>query len=508
MSALKIGWGRREYSLDKPVNIPGQMHMRRSEGVLDPLYITALVFDGTEAGGDAAIFVSVDATGLGAICEQADKALREARPDIPVDNVIIGATHTHTAMSFYNFEETFPDGSSLYSSKYVNEHFCNMLIEAVGEAWDNRKEGGIAYGYGYAVVGHSRRVIYSEDKGVANPLSAAPNGHGVMYGNTNDPTFIGYEAGADHFLNALYTFDTDKKLTGMIVNVPCPSQTGEMLYKLSADFWAEVRTNVAKEFGSDVYVLPQCASAGDMAPRILHYKEAQKRRMELKYGLKYDNSKTSDAHGIDYYNKIMAERMDMAERITDAVKEVYAWAKKDIDFNAPVYFEGVVADLTPRMITDRERKWCEDTIEQMKSLIPKRENCSDEEYTVAVSRYNAFKNRNERAIRKHEKQKTEKTVPVDIRTARIGEVGFAANMFELYIDYMHRIQARSPFKQTFLIELTGGNGLAGYLPTKRGIENKGYSASIFCNQLGDVGGQELVENTLKMLNNLAQKQGR
>ena len=50
MNTLKIGWGRREISIDEPVSIPGQMDMRISQKILDPLYATALcVDDGQEA---------------------------------------------------------------------------------------------------------------------------------------------------------------------------------------------------------------------------------------------------------------------------------------------------------------------------------------------------------------------------------------------------------------------------------------------------------------------------
>ena len=43
---MKIGWGRREYSMNVPVNICGQMYMRVCEGILDPLYMTAMVVEG------------------------------------------------------------------------------------------------------------------------------------------------------------------------------------------------------------------------------------------------------------------------------------------------------------------------------------------------------------------------------------------------------------------------------------------------------------------------------
>ena len=84
---------------------------------------------------------------------------------------------------------------------------------------------------------------------------------------------------------------------------------------------------------------------------------------------------------------------------------------------------------------------------------------------------------------------------------RIGDIAVVTSPFELYHDYMHRIQARSPFVQTFTVQLCG-DGLSGYLATERAVINKGYSASLFCNTIGPEGGQEVVEWTLAKLNEL------
>ena len=57
MNQIRIGWASRDVSTDKPVNIPGQFHMRISEGVLDPVTVNALVLD---SGDDQVIFLSCD----------------------------------------------------------------------------------------------------------------------------------------------------------------------------------------------------------------------------------------------------------------------------------------------------------------------------------------------------------------------------------------------------------------------------------------------------------------
>lgn len=68
------------------------------------------------------------------------------------------------------------------------------------------------------------------------------------------------------------------------------------------------------------------------------------------------------------------------------------------------------------------------------------------------------------------------------------------------MDYMHRIQARSPFSQTFVVQLAGTpTDCSGYVATERGAWGKGYSASLYCNQVSPQGGQELVEATVATL---------
>lgn len=507
MKPVQIGWGRRPLHIDGPVSLPGQMHMRISEEILDPLYATALCVDGG-AGQDAVIFCSCDIVIIRVI--EMDPENRDVvmdairamvstmRPELPVEGIILNATHTHAGIGLADTPETTPDGQTVYPGSKCREYFINQCAEAICEAWDNRADGAISYGYGYAVVAHSRRTVYFDDTSLradANPV--APNGHGVMYGNTADPQFSHYEAGADHFLNAMFTFDSHEKLTGIVVNVPCPSQLSEMFTRQTADFWHEVRQLVAAEFGEEVYVLPQCAAAGDLSPRILHYQKAQARRMRLKYGMEYDpNSGNHDPV------KVMAERADIARRIMDAIREVYDWAKKDIRSHIPVRHQRQILQLPRRRITPEEKSWCEETLVRMDAELEEKKKGDPETVRKAITAHQRIYSRNQYILQRFALQDEHPCIPMACHTVRIGDIAFATNRFELYMDYMHRIQARSPFLQTFVVQLAGAEG-GTYLPTERGAANKGYSASLFCNQVGPEGGQVLVEETLRMLEELA-----
>ena len=498
MSQLLIGWGRREISTSDPVSIPGQHYIRVSEGIHDPLYATALCLDGGE-GQDAVIFCSLDMTSPRTIWELIIERVAQKYPDVPTDIITINVTHTHTSAAPFHQPETSQDGKTIYPAEQWADFAAGQAADAIHEAWTGRKEGGVAYGYGYAVVAHSRRTVYSVDQSLGAEPGMNSDGFAVMYGKTNKPDFAGYEAGADHFVNLLYTFDTQNKLTGMVVNVPGPSQTAEHWRMLSADYWNEVREGVAAEYGPDVYVLPQCAAAGDLSPRILHYLPAQQRRMKLKYGLDYDSSRVS-RHEEDFYKKSMAERRDIAERILAAVREVYAWASKEIYSDVPVVHRAEVIRLPYRRITDEEKAECERNIASAKLVIP--EGATPQEAAKLTDLYNTRLARNRRVIERWKNFNPDDRFPMLSHIVRVGDVAFASNGFEYYMDYMHRIQARSPFVQTFIIQLSSGSGYGGYLPTARAAANRGYGSSMYENTIGPEGGQVIVEETLRVLNEI------
>src|SRR5690606_27535549 len=54
--------------------------------------------------------------------------------------------------------------------------------------------------------------------------------------------------------------------------------------------------------------------------------------------------------------------------------------------------------------------------------------------------------------------------PIELHSIRLGDVAFANNPFELYVNYGFQITAKSKAKQVFVVQLSGNNG--GYLPTE------------------------------------------
>lgn len=499
---VKIGWSKRDISTDKPIVIPGQFFMRISEGVLDPVTLTALTI---EDGNDYVIFLEVDAVNMYAgVLKELQKRVKAQNGDIDPSKILMNFTHTHSGPKISvnndlgcwgNYEDFPHDGVEITSPNEYLEFFLQKACDAICESFENRKEGYVSYGYGYAVVAHSRRTVYNRDmtEGSDDKKFQIVEGTAKMYGATNVPEFSHFEAGADHYANFMFTFDENEKLTGAIVNIPCPSQNMEMENLLSSDYWHDVRAELTKRYG-DIYILPQCAAAGDLAPRTLYYRAAEDRRYRMKYkDLKIDNRIREKR---EVYN-----RREAALQICASFDEVYEWASREKYNDMPVKHTVKTLELDRRLITDEEYEIFSSKDETEIDFVPTGDKLKD---VATYSEKLAYRSNARNFVKRYEEQKVEPLFSTEIHVIRIGDIAFASNQFELYMDYQHRIQARSPFVQTFIVQLTAQpNKDAGtYLATERADRNRGYSANIYTNAVTPKGGNKLVEETLLELNKL------
>lgn len=499
---LKFGWARRNASVDCPIFIRGQAYERISKGVWDENMITALVIDD---GNTVSIMVSGDFPNIGdGIIFEVRDAVKAKNSAIPVENILFNATHTHTAPRFMklgvaNYDKVSHDDMGCMMPDEYRKIFLERASDAIVEAYEKRDEGSYAYGYGYAVVAHHRRPVYFDDlrerpDAPKLPSSFMIDRYAKMYGNTNDPMFAGYEGNVDSSAYFMFTFDKNDKLTGAVINVPCPSQNSEVEDYLSADYWAQVRELVTKKYG-DIYILSQCACAGDMSPRTLHAKAAERR----KYALKYEGAKLPEGQQRpqEFFN-----RMEIAERIMTAFDDTYSWASKDKIRDAKLSHSVKNISLEAWKITE----------EQYEAAKAEYEKALKQEFVDTGDQYADFKAnttqsfilmRFEDLMKRYEKNI--EAFDVEIHVISLGDIAFVSNPFELYINYQHRIQARSPYVQTFAVQLAAPIGEAGYLCTASAAYNMGYGANFYSCRVSPEGGNTLVEETIKELKKLREK---
>ena len=423
------------------------------------------------------------------------RLVRAMDPKLPLDKWIVNSTHTHSGAAVFGpGRHGVPEGTPYDEKGEYRRMFLNSCAEAIAEAWRTRALGKVAWGYGFVAAGFSRRTIYSEDLTKLPAFKYDPNnpvmpGRGTMHG-PNLPEFSHYEAGMDPFANYLFTFDMNDQLTGGIINISTTAQCGAVESgKLSADFWNEARAAFKAKYGDHIHLLPQCAAAGDITPRQQHYNKALSRRLKLKYGERAEN-------------RVLRYRMDIAERVLASFDEVLSWASKDKRFMLALCHSVIRPKLERATYAPDDVAAAQRCLDELEKLPPPDE--TDPAAHLKTLTYRATqRGKYLKVIRTADSVKKLPALDAEFHIVRLGDIAFASNPFELFIDYMHRIQRQSPYELTFIVQLAQMGGPAGgYLPTERAVANRGYSAEPYSYSISPAGGATLVRETVKELRRL------
>ena len=479
---LKIGWAQTSITPEAPLLMEGQMYMRASEWIHDPLTSTALVLDN---GEDQAIFVSLDITEPPVhVIPRLKELLREA--GIPAEKVSLNAIHSHNASAFYcDFmreenkqvyrEEILPHFDApegMLEGKPAVEYLAGRLFDLISRAWEDRTYGGVSFAHDYAAIGFNRRPQFLREDGTLES---------VMYGDVSEPDFFRFEGGMDTTVELMYTWNTQQEITGVVCSVPCPSQVYELHRFISADFWAPARSQIREKFGKNIFVLPVCSAAGDMAP------------VDLVEISKYNKQALLDWGG---QTKEVFRNFDMTElcqsigsRITEAVFRGYRTAKNYIDYAPVLIHKLMTIDLPIRQVSEEDYQAAMAEVDAINAKYSK------EHPMTMADLVKAFEPQG--VVLRYRQQKENECYKCESHIVRVGTLAIATNPFELFVEYGQRIKARAKARQVMLCQLS--NGLAGYLPTRAAVDGGSYSSKPASTMVGPEGGDILVEETLKVI---------
>lgn len=473
MGTIRIGWAQKDVTPHRPVALRGQFNLRIATRVHDPLTLTALAL---ENGDDQAVLASMDACAVDEdVLTKARAALAERLPEFDPHKLIVSATHTHTAPFGSDRTGLQKDADYVEAIKARYPDYMTIaeyggllteaLVAAVCEAWEQRAEGYVAWGYSHAVVGENRRVRYFDDRA-------------MMYGSTSAPDFSHIEGHVDHSVNLLFTYDASQKLTGMLANVACPSQASESGQDfVSADFWHDTREELRRRHGSDLFVLPQCSAAGDQSPHRLIGTRAEERMLNLKYGGGVGRPLNA------------ALRRDIARRIADAADDAEPAARRDLRDTVVLKHEYRTLNLPHWNLSEEEYTSLQQQIAEANQQLAElgEVNPLDSTYTALRSRIAWC----QRAAARYENPLP--LVPSEQNVLRLGDIAFVTAPFEYYLDFGDRIKGRSAAVQTFVVQLTGGGS---YLATDRAAQGLSYGAIPASCRVSPAGGQVIVDEAV------------
>jgi len=469
IEGLLLGWAGRDITPSRPVSLRGQFNLRIATKVRDSLTLTVLMI---ESGGEAVAFASIDTCGVDdVVVIRAREELAERLPAFNAENLVAGATHTHTApfvggLGLQKDEDYIEELRARHPDYMGAGEYCDLLVEAlvsaVCEAWEKRAPGFVGWGYSYAVVGENRRVRYFDDRS-------------VMYGSTHEPDFSHIEGHVDHGVHLLYAYDAAQNLTGVVVNIACPSQASEGIQDaISADFWHDIREEVRRRHGEGLFVLGQCSAAGDQSPHRQVDVRAEERMMKLKYGEGFSRGNNTGL------------RKDIARRVADAVDDAEPAVRTDLRASAELSHRLLRLDVPHWRVTDAEYATLQKEVAELEAQLEKIDQSDrlSSAYTATVSRMAWCKS----AIDRYENPVA--TIPVESHVVRLGDIAFVTAPFEYYLDFGDRIKARSDAVQTFVVQLVGGGS---YLPTERAAAGCSYGAVPASCKVSPAGGQVIVD---------------
>ncbi len=178
------------------VGIPQPVSAKRGD-----LFVRAFV---VESAGTRIAFVGIDNLGVPAVL--ADRA-RSLITGIPPENILIGATHTHSAPDAYGF----PDANGVHYADLGYLDFCvRQLADAVNEATVNLQPAALKVALGEAkgriAFNYYAAELYDPRCGVIQAISSSGDVIATLVNYASHPEVIGSKKGvlSPDFCGPLY----------------------------------------------------------------------------------------------------------------------------------------------------------------------------------------------------------------------------------------------------------------------------------------------------------------
>ena len=455
---LQVGTASVDITPKKAVALWGQFRMRLSTKPDTPLTANVVALRSADV---QTTFVSLDLLQLPDVVVKAIRdAVAKKDTKIDVQNIVLTATHTHTAPVLRPGTPGIPVNDQTMTVEETIAFLADKISDGIVAAWKDLAPGKMAYGLDRSSIGFSRRAVYAD-------------GSARMYGKTNQPDFMNLEGMDDDDVGSIFFYDHQDKLKAIIINVNCPSQVVEGQSSINADFWLPVRNNLQARYGGEVVVLGLGGPAGDMSPRPLVHKAANARMRQLR--------------GIN-------EMEELARRIDLSVSQTLDAAQKEKLAEPVLKHVAVTLQLPLCKISAEQYQEAQAAYDKVMAQLEKDPACAPRVAFMARDwHYGVVK-------RYQELQKNpQATHPVEIHVVRLGDLVVCSNPFELFCEYGIRIKARSKGTQTFVLQLSGSGS---YLPTARALAGGHYSAVPQSNIVGPEGGQMLVDRTVQIIDEL------
>jgi hypothetical protein len=393
-----------------PVRVNAMFTERSADKVTDPLFAKALALDD---GTTRLVICVVDTCMMPRDLIDRAKAEASKATGVPVERMLVSATHTHSAPSAMGCLGSRVDPG--YAA-FLPGRISAAIIGAVERLAPARIGWAQAEDWEHTF---NRRWIRRPDRMLTDPFGER-NVRAHMHPGHESPDAVGPSGPVDPQLSVLAVQRADGKPLALLANY---SQHYYGSPLLSSDYYGRFARHIATLLGADdsfVGIMSQ-GTSGD--------------QMWMDYGA------LKNEIGYDAYAKAIAERVA-------AMVKPMTWHE-----SAPLQMAERKLELGYRVPDGKRLAWAREMAAKLGDKLPQ---AQPEIYALE-------------AIHLHERPRTE----LRIQALRIGDLGIAALPNEVFAITGLKLKRHSPFPATFNIELA--NGAEGYIPPPEQHRLGGYT---------------------------------
>ena len=396
-----------------PVSVNGSMTDHSVSRAHDPLQARCLVLDNGSV--QVAIVVSDSCMIPRDILDPArDRASRAT--GIPADNMLMSATHTHSAVTLGGVFQSEPE-------KAYREFLKDRLTEAVVEAASRLEPARIGW-----AVGNNARQVYNRRWFMRPGFEYVdPFDVGTDQVRTNPPPgsskLLKPAGPIDPEVPVLAVQTRDGRPIALLANYSLHYVGGVAPDGLSADYFGEFARQITRRLGAEQTYPP---FVGIMS-----------------------NGTSADINNINFFEPVPRRQPFEQIRLVaaDVTDSAYA-AYQRIEYH----------DWVPLASSQSEMK--------LGVRLPTKEDLERARKILATAGAGPYRERREIYARETVLlAKYPAQVPVRLQAIRVGGLGIVSSPCETFVETGLAIKKESPLRPTFVIALA--NGYNGYLPTSR-----------------------------------------
>ena len=426
-----------------------------STHIHDELYARCLVLDD---GHTRIALVVCDLLGIHRVVSEEARRLISEQHQIPVANIMISATHTHSATSALGEDRLEPDQEPSEYQAFV----ASRIADGVTRSINNLRPAQIAFG-SVDVPDHLFNRRWHMRPGTVPPNPFGGTDIVKMNPSAGSPNLMEPAGPIDPSVSMISVRDLNGKPISVFAAYSLHYVGGVGSGHISADYYGYF----CEELRALVELPSTTADDVDLPPFV---------------GI-MANGTSGDINNINFktprpgrkpYEQMKFVAKDVAMKVHAALEGL---TYQDHVTVAASYREPVVRWRKP---TPEQRAWAVSTI----AAGPKSD--SDLSYIYA-----------QRAMKLDGYPETT-TIPVQI--VRIGDIGIGTMPCEIFCEIGMEFKDRSPLANSFMVELA--HGYFGYLPTPRQMELGGYETWIGTNRLEPTASEKLMAELIDMAESL------